>query len=53
MKKKQINLEKKLIIRKETLTILTPHQQAVLAGGVPVTRTPECESMPVTGRPCP
>jgi hypothetical protein len=51
MKKKQINLEKKLSFNKQTLTILTPDQQAVLAGGVAVTRTPACESRPVTGRP--
>jgi hypothetical protein len=51
MKKKQLNLKKKLSFNKQTLTILTPDQQAALAGGIPVTRTALCETQPITGRP--
>ncbi|NML39702.1 hypothetical protein HHL17_21055 [Chitinophaga sp. G-6-1-13] len=52
MKKKKIQLEKKLTLKKETLTALTQHQQAHVAGGfVFASRTPDCETQPITGRP--
>ncbi|NSL86210.1 hypothetical protein ECE50_005185 [Chitinophaga sp. Mgbs1] len=53
MKKKNINLKKKLVLKKETLTTLTPFQQAMLAGGFAIkeTRTLDCETQPITGRP--
>jgi hypothetical protein len=54
MKKKNIQLEKKLLLKKETLTTLTQQQQAVLAGGFAnaiVSRTLACETQPITGRP--
>ncbi|WP_160717079.1 class I lanthipeptide [Chitinophaga solisilvae] len=53
MKKKSINLKKKLVLKKETLTTLTPFQQAMLAGGLAIreTFTTNCETAPITGRP--
>ncbi|NLR67957.1 hypothetical protein HGH92_26870 [Chitinophaga varians] len=52
MKKKKIQLEKKLTLKKETLTALTAHQQTQLAGGLAfASRTPACETQPLTGRP--
>lgn len=47
MKKKSLNLTKKLILKKEALAQLNPQQQAGILGGAAVTRfscTPECET---------
>lgn len=52
MKKKNVDLKKKLILKKDAVTTLTSFQQALLAGGAAlVTRTLECETRPITGRP--
>ncbi|MBC9909742.1 class I lanthipeptide [Chitinophaga varians] len=52
MKKKKIQLSKKLLLKKETLTTLTPDQQTQVAGGWAfASRTPDCETQPITGRP--
>lgn len=54
MKKKKIQLSKKLLLKKETLTTLTPLQQADVAGGNAVaiiTFAVTCETQPITGRP--
>ncbi|NSL85764.1 hypothetical protein ECE50_002905 [Chitinophaga sp. Mgbs1] len=52
MKKKNINLKKKLVLKKDTLTTLTPYQQALLGGGfAALTRTDDCATRPITGRP--
>lgn len=51
MKKKNIDLKKKLMLKKETVTTLAAHQQAILAGGRPATLLATCETRPITGRP--
>ncbi|NSL90925.1 hypothetical protein ECE50_029140 [Chitinophaga sp. Mgbs1] len=43
MKKKQIDLSKKLLLNKKTVAELTPEQQGQLAGGFIVTVTSACE----------
>jgi len=39
MKKKSLDLKKKLVLNKETIANLTPAQQAKLAGGYMITNT--------------
>ncbi|MBC9934437.1 class I lanthipeptide [Chitinophaga qingshengii] len=50
MKKKKIDLKKKLMLKKETLTTLTPGEQGLLVGGLLATRL-ACETRPITGSP--
>ncbi|RAJ77422.1 hypothetical protein CLV59_107189 [Chitinophaga dinghuensis] len=42
MKKKTVNLSKKLLLKKEAVVVLNPLQQGKLAGGMPVTTWSVC-----------
>ncbi len=50
MKKKTVNLSKKLLLKKEAVVELNPMQQSKLAGGMPVTTWSVCcvETIEVT-----
>ncbi|MBV8253005.1 MAG: class I lanthipeptide [Chitinophaga sp.] len=50
MKKKHVNLSKKLLLKKEAVVVLNPQQQSKLAGGQPLTWFSTCcvETIEVT-----